>query len=73
RIRDDTKERLAAAGFNETNGGADSLVSYHMAPKEQVRKEYVSTGTPGYWFHMGRWRVGRGLAKMYRVPPDRAW
>lgn len=58
RIRDDTKERLAAAGFNETNGGAaDFLVSYHMATKEQVRKEYISTGTPGYWFRMGRWRA----------------
>jgi len=58
RIRDDTKEHLVAAGFNEMNAGAaDFLISYHLATKEKVRKEYVSNGTPGYWFRMGRWRA----------------
>lgn len=76
RVSGDMKARLVSAGFNETNSDAsDFLVIYHLATREQVRREYVTTGMPGIWYRVGRWRAwgaGWGDTTVFDIPVSRS-
>src|SRR5262249_6857028 len=54
RVREDLARQLSAVGLPQTRNGAPGLLgSYHLGAQRDYETEFLNTGFPGYYGHLG--------------------